>query len=56
MNDLERLAMLHQSVARELLARVGPDGRLGPPGQYRLAAAVQAMLGANAASDTQAPQ
>src|SRR6185312_13206699 len=26
-NDLERLAMLHPSVARELMARVRPDGQ-----------------------------
>jgi len=56
MNDLERLAMLHPPVARELLARVGQDGKIGPLAQRRIATAVQAVLGANASSNVQAQQ
>lgn len=46
LNDLERLAMLHPNVGRELLARVGPDGRVSPVRQRRLAMAISAALGA----------
>jgi hypothetical protein len=52
LNDLERMAMLHPNVARELLARVAPDGTVGPMAQRRLAAAVQGVLGANAVRQT----
>ena len=51
-NDLERLAMLHPNVARELLARVGPNGKVGPLAQRRLATAMQGVLGANAMRQT----
>ncbi len=47
-NDVERLAMLHPSIARELMARVRPDGRVGPLAQRRLGAAIQATLGVGA--------
>jgi hypothetical protein len=52
-NDLERLAMLHPNVARELMSRVGPSGQVGPLPQRRLARAVQATLGANAVQQIQ---
>lgn len=56
LNDLERLAMLHPQVARELLARVRPDGSVGPLVQRRLATAIQGMLGASAVRQTSAAQ
>jgi hypothetical protein len=52
LNDLERMAMLHPNVARELLARVGPNGKVGPLAQRRLASAIQATLGASAVRQT----
>lgn len=51
-NDLERMAMLHPNVARELLARVGPSGKVGPLVQRRLSAAITATLGASAGRQT----
>jgi hypothetical protein len=46
LNDLERMAMLHPNVGRELLARVGPDAKVSPVRQRRLAMAISAALGA----------
>jgi len=52
LKDLERLAMLHPNVGRELMARVGPNGEVGPVRQRRLATAISAVLGASAVRQT----
>lgn len=46
-NDLERMAMLRPSVARDLTVQARPNETVGPLARGHLQAAVQAMFGAN---------
>ena len=46
-NDLITQAMLHPSVARELLQRIPASGTLGPVAQRRIAASLIATLGSD---------
>jgi hypothetical protein len=51
-NDLVGQALLHPSVARELMTRVRPDGTIGPVAQRRIAAALQAVTTSQAERST----
>jgi hypothetical protein len=48
-NDLKAAAMLHPELARELVARVGPDGKIGPMAGKRLLNVLRSMSAANLA-------
>jgi hypothetical protein len=49
MNDLLREAMLHPSVARELLRKVNPNGTIGKTAMSRIVTALQVAVAADSA-------
>lgn len=45
--DLLAFSMAHPSVARELMVRIGPDGKIGPVAQRRIGAAIMSAVAAD---------
>lgn len=55
-NDLVRETMLHPSVARELMARLGPNAKIGPLVQRRIAQSMAAVTAAESGTPQEKKQ